>query len=163
MTACGSSNRQAKSFRFLGVLALSDLLEADFFRQNSPAVVETRSLNPIARRTTIMANAASAKKPLTKTELVTNIAAEANVSKKEVAAVLDALANQIKNSLGNKGAGVIAIPGLVKIEKKKVAARKAQKNVPDPFHPGQFRDVAAKPAYNKVKVRALKTLKDMAK
>ncbi len=103
------------------------------------------------------------KKPLTKTELLANIAAEADVSKKQVAAVLEALANQIKSSLSKKGSGVIAIPGLVKIEKKLVPARKAQKNVPDPFHPGQFRDVAAKPAYNKVKVRTLKLLKDMAK
>ena len=70
-----------------------------------------------------MAKAAAAKKPLTKTELLTNIAAEANVSKKEAAAVLDALANQIKTSLGNKGAGVIAIPGLVKIEKKRIPAQ----------------------------------------
>ncbi len=37
--------------------------------------------------------------------------------KKQVAAVLEALAAEIKKSLGNKGAGVIAIPGLVKIER----------------------------------------------
>ena len=109
-----------------------------------------------------MAKAAAAKKPLTKTELLTNIAAEANVSKKEAAAVLDALANQIKTSLGNKGAGVIAIPGLVKIEKKRIPARKAEKGVPNPFKPGELMDRPAKPAYNKVKVRALKLLKEMA-
>ena len=108
-----------------------------------------------------MANAA--KKPLTKTELLANIAAEADVSKKEAAAVLEALVNQIKNSLGNKEAGVIAIPGLVKIEKKRIPARKAEKGVPNPFKPGELMDRPAKPAYNKVKVRALKLLKDMAK
>ncbi len=108
-----------------------------------------------------MANAA--KKPLTKTELLANIAAEADVSKKEAAAVLEALANQIKASLSNKGAGVIAIPGLVKIEKKRIPARKAEKGVRNPFKPGELMDRPAKPAYNKVKVRALKLLKDMAK
>ena len=58
------------------------------------------------------------KKPLTKTELLANIAAEADVSKKQVAAVLEALANQIKSSLSKKGSGVIAIPELVKIEEE---------------------------------------------
>ncbi len=75
----------------------------------------------------------------------------------------DVLVAEIKKSLGNKGAGVIAIPGLVTIEKKSVPARKTQKGVPTPFKPGELMDRAAKPAYNKVKVRALKLLKDMAK
>ena len=111
-----------------------------------------------------MAKAAAApKKPLTKTELMEKIAAATDVSKKEVAAVLEALTAEIKKSLGNKGAGVITIPGLMKIEKKKVPARKAQTGVPNPFKPGELMDRPAKPAYNKVKVRALKLLKDMAK
>jgi len=78
-------------------------------------------------------------------------------------AVLEALAAEIQKSLGSKGAGAITIPGLVKIEKKKVPARPAQKGVPNPFKPGELMDRPAKPAYNKVKVRALKLLKDMAK
>ncbi len=110
-----------------------------------------------------MAKAPAAKKPLTKSELMANIAAAADVSKKQVAAMLEALAAEIKKSLGSKGAGVITIPGLVKIEKKKIPARKARKGVPNPFKPGELMDRPAKPAYNKVKVRALKLLKDMAK
>ena len=67
-----------------------------------------------------MAKAADAtKKPVTKTELLANIAVAADVTKKQAAAMLDALAAEIKGSLSNKGAGVIAIPGLIKIEKKK--------------------------------------------
>jgi nucleoid DNA-binding protein len=110
-----------------------------------------------------MAKAAAPKKPITKSELLVNIALAAEVSKKQVAAVLEALAAEIKKSLSNKGAGAITIPGLVKIEKKKVPARKAEKGVPNPFKPGELMDRPAKPAYNKVKVRALKLLKDMAK
>jgi len=111
-----------------------------------------------------MAKAAAApKKPLTKTELMENITAATDMPKKHVAAVLEALAAEIKKSLGNKGAGAITIPGLIKIEKKKVPARKAQTGVPNPFKPGELMDRPAKPAYNKVKVRALKLLKDMAK
>ncbi len=111
-----------------------------------------------------MAKAATApKKALTKTELLANIAVATEVPKKQVAAVLEALAAEIQKSLSSKGAGVIMIPGLVKIEKKKVPARKADKGVPNPFKPGELMDRPAKPAYNKVKVRALKLLKDMAK
>lgn len=110
-----------------------------------------------------MAKAAAAKKPLTKTELLTNIATATDLPKKQVTAVLEALAAEIKKSLSSKGAGAITVPGLLKIEKKKVPARPAQKNVPNPFKPGEMMDRAAKPAYNKVKVRALKSLKDMAK
>ena len=69
--------------------------------------------------------------------------------------MLEALAAEIKKSLGNKGAGVIAIPGLVKIEKKKVparAARRASRTPSSPANDGR----PAKPAYSKVKVRALK-------
>jgi len=112
-----------------------------------------------------MAKAAApvAKKPLTKTELTANIATATQLSKMEVTDVLDALTVEIQRSLSNKGAGVIAIPGLLKIEKKKVPARAAQKNVPNPFKPGEFRDIPAKPASSKVKVRALKNLKEWAK
>jgi nucleoid DNA-binding protein len=108
-----------------------------------------------------MAKAAAPKKSLSKSALLANIATAADVSKKQAGAVLEALAAEIKKAL--KGTGVIAIPGLVKIEKKRVPARKAQKGVPNPFKPGELMDRPAKAAYNKVKVRALKLLKDMAK
>jgi nucleoid DNA-binding protein len=109
------------------------------------------------------AAAAAAKKPLTKSELLANIATATELSKKEVTAVLDALSAEIEKSLGSKGAGAITLPGLVKIEKKKVPARAAQKGVPNPFKPGELMDRPAKPASSKVKVRALKTLKEWAK
>ncbi len=101
---------------------------------------------------------ASAKAP-SKTEMLNNISVASGVSKKEVAAVLEALTAEIKKGL--KGPGVVQIPGLVKIVKQKVPAKPARKNVADPFNPGQFRDYAAKPASVKVKVRALKNLKQM--
>jgi nucleoid DNA-binding protein len=109
-----------------------------------------------------MAKAATAaRKSPSKSEVMNNVAEATELSKKQVAAVFDALANEIKKSLSNKGPGVFAIPGLVKIEKKKVPARPARKNVPNPFKPGEFMDQPAKPASVKVKVRALKNLKDM--
>ena len=101
------------------------------------------------------------KKPLTKSALLDAISDETDLNRREVAAVLDALSTQISKSLGRRGAGAFVLPGLIKIEKKKVPARKARKGVPNPFKPGELMDVAAKPASTKVKVRALKSLKDM--
>jgi len=107
------------------------------------------------------APAAAAKKAPSKSEVTNNIAEATGLSKKQVGSVLEALSAEIKKSLGNKGSGVFAIPGLVKIEKKKVPARPAKKGVPNPFKPGELMDVAAKPASTKIKVRPLKSLKDM--
>ena len=50
-----------------------------------------------------MAKAAAPKKPLTKSELLANVAAATELSKKQVVAVLEALVAEIKKSLGNKG------------------------------------------------------------
>ena len=108
-----------------------------------------------------MAKAAATKKPPTKTEILNDIADATGLAKKDVAAVLEALGEQIKKSLGRRGAGAFTIPGLLKIERKRVPARAAKKGVPNPFKPGELMDVAARPASNKVKVRPLKNLKDM--
>ena len=103
-------------------------------------------------------------KPLTKTELLANIAAATELTKKQVAAVLEALGSRDPEEPRQQGSRARSLlPGLVKIEKKQVAARPAQKGVPNPFKPGEVMDRPAKPAYNKVKVRALKSLKEMAK
>ena len=106
---------------------------------------------------------ASEKKPLTKTQIVAELADKTQLSKKDVNAVLDAMGDVIRTSLGNKGAGSFTLPGLLKIEKKRVEAVPARKNVPNPFKPGELMDRPAKPASVKVKVRALKMLKDMVK
>ena len=87
----------------------------------------------------------SAKAP-TKSEVLNNIAAATKLSRKEVSSVLEALANEVKKNLSNRGPGVFAIPGLVKIIKKRVPARPAKKGVPNPFKPGELMDVAARPA-----------------
>ena len=101
------------------------------------------------------------KKPMTKSELLNAISTDTGLNRRDVSAVLDALSGQISKSLGRGGAGAFALPGLIKIEKKNVPARKASRGVPNPFKPGELMDIAARPATTKVKVRALKSLKDM--
>ncbi len=107
-----------------------------------------------------MAKAAATGKAPSKSQVIANIAEATDLTKKQVAAVIEAMAGEIKKALGSRGPGIFAIPGLVKITKKKVPAKKAQKGVLNRFT-GEIRDVPAKPATVKVRVRALKALKDM--
>lgn len=100
-------------------------------------------------------------KPLTKSQLVAGIAEETELTKKQVTAVLEALECNVKKSLNKTGCGKFILPGMLKIEKRKVAARPAKKGVANPFKPGELMDIKAKPASTKVVVRALKNLKDM--
>lgn len=103
---------------------------------------------------------AAAKKPLTKSEIYANIAEETELTKKDVAAVFVALAEQIKKSVGRNGPKAFTIPGLCKIVVQHKPATKARKGI-NPFT-GEEAMFKAKPARNVVKVRPLKNLKDMA-
>ncbi len=105
--------------------------------------------------------AAPTGKPATKSEVISNIANKTELSRKQVSAVFDALAEQIKTALGKKGPGVFVIPGLVKLTVVTKPAVKAHKGI-NPFTK-QEQVFKAKPARKVVKVRTLKALKDMAK
>lgn len=103
---------------------------------------------------------AGAKKAPSKSEIYTNIANETGLTKKDVAAVFDSLAGQIKKNLGGRGAvGLFTVPGLMKIKVVNKPARPARKGV-NPFT-GEEMMFKAKPASKGVKVLALKGLKDM--
>lgn len=104
---------------------------------------------------------AEVKKPITKSELLRCISEECELTRKQVQDVLNSLQGHIQKSLGRSGPGAFVLPGLLKIEKKKIPARPARKGVPNPFKPGETMDVKARPASNKVKVRPLKNLKEM--
>ena len=101
------------------------------------------------------------KKSMTKTQIVAEIAETTKLSKKDVVAVIDQLGEEIKKSLGKKGPGVFTLPGLLKIEKKRVKAQPEKKNVANPLRPGEFINRPAKPAHDRVKVKALKALKEV--
>jgi len=103
---------------------------------------------------------AAAKKAPTKTEILNSIAEQTELSKKDVAAVFDALANDIGKALGKRGPGTFSIPGLCKILVQRKPATKARKGI-NPFT-GEETTFKAKPARNVVKIRPLKKLKDMA-
>ena len=102
-----------------------------------------------------------ASKAATKTEILTNIAAATQLSRKQVASVFDALGTEIKSAVGKKGPGVFAVPGLMKIMVIQKPATKARKGI-NPFTKME-QMFKAKPARRVIKVRPLKSLKDFAK
>ena len=102
------------------------------------------------------------KDAYTKTQLFARISEDTGLARKDVAKVFDSLNDVIEGHIKSRGAGEFKVPGLMKIKVNKKPATKARKNVPNPFRPGEFMDVAAKPARKVVKVLPLKALKDMA-
>jgi nucleoid DNA-binding protein len=100
--------------------------------------------------------------PMTKSQVFAEIAESTELAKKDVAAVFEALGDLVERHIKKRGAGQFTLPGLLKIKTVKRPARPAQKNVPNPFRPGEVMDIAAKPASIRVKILPLKKLKDMA-
>ncbi len=105
--------------------------------------------------------AATLKAAMSKTQLLEELAENTELTKVQVASVLEELGVIIERHIKKRSVGKFTLPGLLKIQAVKKPARKAQKGVPNPFRPGETMDVAAKPASVKVKVMALKKLKDM--
>jgi nucleoid DNA-binding protein len=101
------------------------------------------------------------KDKYTKTAILSEIAVNTNLTKKEVSSVLNELSDLINRHIRKRAVGEFTLPGLLKIKTVKRPARKARKGVPNPFRPGELMDVAAKPASTKVRVLPLKGLKEM--
>lgn len=102
------------------------------------------------------------KEKYTKTAILSEIAENTELSRKQVASVFNELAELIERHVKKGGAGEFTLPGLLKIKTVKKPARKARKGVPNPFRPGELMDVAAKPASTRIKVLPLKGLKEFA-
>ena len=98
--------------------------------------------------------------PMNKTQIVNQISDTTGLTKKDVNAVFDELADIMEGHLKKRGAGQFTLPGLMKIVTQKNPATKARKGI-NPFT-GEETTFAAKPARTMVKVRPLKKLKDMA-
>lgn len=107
-----------------------------------------------------------AKKPApvkdrySKTQILDEIAASTQLTRKQVASVLDSLTDVIENHVNKKAVGEFVLPGLLKINTIKKPAVKARKGI-NPFTKEEV-TFKAKPATTVIKVRALKKLKDMA-
>lgn len=103
--------------------------------------------------------ATAIKEPMTKTQLVTELSENTELSKKEVQTVLDELANIIDRHVTKRGAGQFTLPGMLKVKVVRKPATKARKGI-NPFT-GEETVFKAKPARNVVKILPLKKMKDM--
>jgi DNA-binding protein HU-beta len=92
----------------------------------------------------------------TKSEILATISKETELSKKQVGAVFDSLSGAIKKSL--RGHGLFTLPGLLKMKVVKKPATKAREGI-NPFN-GEKMTFKAKPASKKVRIAALKNLKE---
>jgi DNA-binding protein HU-beta len=91
----------------------------------------------------------------TKSEIVAQICKDAELSRKQVAAVFESLNGQIKKSL--RSGGLFTLPGLLKLKVVKKPATKAREGI-NPFTKEKM-VFKAKPASKKVRVLPLKSLK----
>jgi len=106
-----------------------------------------------AKKTKVIGKARS------RSEVYGELAASADLTKKQVTNLFEDLAGLIKSDLGKRGPGVFTVPGLMKIKVVRKPATKARKGV-NPFT-GEEMMFKAKPARNVVKVLPLKGLKNM--
>lgn len=97
---------------------------------------------------------------MTKSQILTEIAENTEISKKDVTTVLAELDLLIERHIKKRACGEFLLPGLLKIVTVKKPAVKARKGV-NPFT-GEEMMFKAKKATTVVKVRALKKLKEMA-
>jgi DNA-binding protein HU-beta len=93
----------------------------------------------------------------TKSEILAQISKDTGLAKKQVADVFESLNGVVKKSL--KSAGLFTLPGLLKMKVVKKPATKAREGV-NPFT-GEKMIFKAKPASKKVRIAALKNLKEM--
>ena len=106
-----------------------------------------------------MAKVTAVKQPMTKAQLLSAIAEDTGLARKQVTEVMDSLSGQIERHIKKRGPGTFTLPGLLKVKTVRKPARKARKGV-NPFT-GEETTFAAKPAHTVVKIQPLKGLRDM--
>ncbi len=111
-----------------------------------------------------MAKAAKAnsKKALTKSAFVAHLAETAEVTKKQVEAILEEITAVVVQQAGSKGPGKFVLPGIARITLTKKKAVKGGEKKVNPLN-GQEYVTKDKPAYNRVNIRPVKSLKEALK
>lgn len=100
-------------------------------------------------------------KYLTKQKLWQRLAKKTGLSKKSIDIVFVELLNIIQEHMKNDGAGKFVLPGIFKITTKDIPAQKERVGL-NPFTKKEM-VFKAKPATRKLKIKALKNLKDIVK
>jgi nucleoid DNA-binding protein len=103
--------------------------------------------------------APSIKAKMTKTAILNEIAINTNLSRAQVSSVMDELESVIERHIRKRSVGEFTLPGLLKIKAaKRPATKKRMGRNPAT---GEEIVIPAKPATTRVRVSALKKLKDM--
>ena len=98
-----------------------------------------------------MAKVTAVKQPMTKAQLLSAIAEDTGLTRKQVLEVMDSLSGQIQRHIKRRGPGTFTLPGLLKVRTMRKPARKARKGI-NPFT-GEETTFAAKPAHTVVKIQ----------
>src|ERR1700761_8986209 len=101
------------------------------------------------------------KEAMTKSALINLIAEENELPRKAAVGVYKTIESVFLGSVHPRGLGEFTLPGLLKVNLRKVPARKAGTLVRNPAT-GEMIKAAAKPASVRVKIRALSKLKTAA-
>jgi nucleoid DNA-binding protein len=120
---------------------------------------------PAKRKAAAKKSAPAAKRPpaikakLTKTSILNELAEKTELNRKQVGAVLDELEVLIERHIRKSAVGEFTLPGLMKIRSvKRPATKKRMGRNPAT---GEQIEIGPKPASIRVRVTALKRLKDM--
>lgn len=128
-------------------------------KKSTPAKTVTAKKAVAAKK-----SSGAALKPITsafnKTSLLAHLAQTTGVDAKQVKAVLAGLEATMLASLHKKGLGEFTLPGLLKVTAVAVPAKKKRVGI-NPFTK-QEQTFASKPATTKLRLRALKKVKDAA-
>jgi nucleoid DNA-binding protein len=102
------------------------------------------------------------KKALTKSQLIAHLAEKTELSKKQVDTVLNEIIEAIKLQLGSKGPGKFVFPGLARLT---LTRREGVKGGITKINrlTGKEYTTKDKPAYNQVKIRPIKAIKESLK
>ena len=120
--------------------------------KKAPAKKKTAAAPAVKRQPAV-------KTKMTKTAILNEIASNTNLTRTQVSAVMDELESVIERHIRKRSVGEFTLPGLLKIKAaKRPATKKRMGRNPAT---GEEIVIAAKPATTRVRVTALKKLKDM--
>ncbi|TDJ37569.1 MAG: integration host factor [Gammaproteobacteria bacterium] len=129
-------------------------------RPAAKAEKKAAAKRPAARKAApAKASAPSVKRKMTKTAILTEIATKTDLNRNQVAAVFDELESLIERHIRKRAAGEFTLPGLLKVRsvRRPATKRRMGRNPAT----GEEIVISAKPASIRVRVTALKRLKEM--
>ncbi len=129
-----------------------------------------RKAAPATKKKAVAKRAAAAKAPakkatalrnkMSKAAILTHLATETGLTRRQVGSVMDELEVLIERHIKKRAVGEFSLPGLLKIRSvKRPAAKKRMGRNPAT---GEEIEIPARPATTRVRITALKRLKEMA-